>query len=184
MVIYRRERGVLGISRNASSGPAGDRGERGKGHRKENNREVEGRTCGLKNSNASSNVTFCRKCFHSKKKKKVSSSLAQAERREEKACCSCNPAWGGWILSAGAGEQEAAPAPCGCPQGVGQEGRCGRALGICLASGLVESGAVPVSEEGLGTWAFQRSNQLWGAQNHGPSPPEMLRNSTQIILSL
>jgi len=51
-------------ARNPGSVAAGERGERGKGHRKENNREAEGRACGLKNSNASSNVTFCRKCFH------------------------------------------------------------------------------------------------------------------------
>lgn len=64
--------------RNPSSGPAGERGEQGKGHRKENNREVEGRACGLKNSNTSSNVTFSRECFHLKEKtkEKVSSSPA------------------------------------------------------------------------------------------------------------
>lgn len=60
--------------RNPSSGSAGERGELGKGHRKENNGEVEGRACGLKNSNTSSNVTFCSKCFHPKRK--VSSSPA------------------------------------------------------------------------------------------------------------
>lgn len=94
---------------------------------------------------------------------------------------------GGWILGdgAGAGEQELQRLhPVGARRVLDRRGGVAGHWVFAVARGLVGSRAVLASEEGLGTWGFQRSSQLWGTQNHGPSPPEMLRNSTQIILSL